>query len=176
MSNNNWITPKWLIEKVVKVLGPIEFDPYSSVAANVVVNADFYRVHPDDHDKKTKFIIKPGEWPHANTVWMNPPYSFPAVRDACQEFLRRFADRFFERGMVLVNSGTDTEYYQALVKTCNMLLIFNKRISFLGPTYEESKGNLFKQTLFYFDHEDRDCFKFQTVFSECGTFLRYVPL
>lgn len=61
--NNEWYTPKEIIDAAREVMGEIDLDPASSELANKTVRAEkFYTINSDGLTK---------EW-HGR-IWLNPP-------------------------------------------------------------------------------------------------------
>ncbi|MCP4437519.1 MAG: hypothetical protein GY810_00980 [Aureispira sp.] len=129
--NDEWFTPKWVIDKVYKVLGSIDLDPASNVEANKIVGAsNIYTIEDNGLEK---------EW--RGRVYMNPPYSAKLLKQFLNKAVEEYTCGNISECLILTNSGTDTlwnkilrEYIQAYTQG---------RISFIcGETLKEKgKGS-----------------------------------
>lgn len=63
--SDEWFTPKWLMEAIQEVIGPIELDPASSKEANIIVNAKRILTR-EDNGLRTS-------WGKATSIFINPP-------------------------------------------------------------------------------------------------------
>lgn len=145
MPNDEYMTPSWIIDAARDVVGErIKFDPACSHYAATFQLPGFYR---------TKEAVPDGlgtDWHKFNSIWLNPPYSKP------KPWIEKFIDwiayndlvQFVRDGFALINSNTETSYYQDLLKNCDAMCFFNRRISFLIDGYKRA-NNRNCQTLFY---------------------------
>lgn len=161
MSYDEWMTdPKW-IEKVRAAMGSIDLDPASNdIAQEYIKAARYYTIETNGLNK-----------PWYGNVYCNPPYSKGKIDD----FTKKILDEWnYSRSMIpmprprqmiiLVNSQTDTAWYQLLMRACTVALLVRKRIKFwkifdgkAWPKWESTtvKGKIgnsprFLNTLFYF--------------------------
>lgn len=135
MSKDDWMTPKWLIERVRSFLGEIDLDPASSELANTQVKAaKFYSEEESGLEN-----------PWFGRIFLNPPYSQPLSN----QFTEAFLELEFTAGILLCNFDSSTARCQALLGNCSFCLLA-KRIAFVDPeTMQPVKGNRFGQALFY---------------------------
>lgn len=150
---NQQFTPSWIADFARGVFdGGIELDPTSSAIANESIGAA--RFYTADDDALTR------SWA-AKTVFFNPPYGRRLIGPMIAKFIQELPD--IDQAIVLVNSGTTTAWYGALLKHCDAFLLPRRRISFWtaeGCTSDPSQrlefqrdppgGNRYDQTLFYF--------------------------
>lgn len=132
-------TPEIYIAAAREVLGGIELDPASNaLAANIVRAERFYT-------KEDTGLGRP--W-SARTVWLNSPFSNGLVDLFQRQFVDSYRELHFKAGISLVNSSTETTWYQLLVRGSSALCLCKHRIAFLLKG-EPIKGNRYAQTFFY---------------------------
>ena len=120
--DNEWYTPPAFIEAATAVLGGIDLDPASSEIANRTVKAKTFYTEDDDGLSQ--------DWP-VGRIWMNPPYAQPAI----SRFCTRIVDEV-SRGssaIVLVNNGTETQWFQCMAAECTAVCFPKSRVRFLDP-------------------------------------------
>ena len=119
--NNEWYTPKDVIEAARKAMGSIDIDPASSEVANRVVGAtEFYTAETNGLDKKL----------HGN-VWMNPPYSADLIGKFVQKIVSERKD--YKQAIVLVNNATETEWFNSLISVASAVCFPRSRVKFYMP-------------------------------------------
>lgn len=119
MANNEWYTPKSIVDVARQVLGYINLDPASCEAANKIVRAECY------YTKETNGLSR--QW--FGKVWLNPPYS----RDLIGPFIEKLARSRsqIDCAIVLVNAATATQWCQRLIGMSNAVCFPAKRIRFI---------------------------------------------
>lgn len=137
---DTWRTPAEWIERCRAVLGQIELDPASSHSANELVKALVFFNASDDGLSR--------EW--TGRVFLNPPYSFPLVEKFADKLLLEYADGRTQQAIVLVNSATDSGWWQKLANTADALFLTSGRIGFLDATGKARESNRCGQTFFFF--------------------------
>jgi hypothetical protein len=151
--DNEWYTPPVFIEAATAVLGGIDLDPASSEIANRTVKAKIFYTESDDGLSK--------DWP-VGRIWMNPPYAQPAI----SRFCTRIVDEV-SRGssaIVLVNNGTETQWFQCMAAECSAVCFPKSRVRFLDP--EGNPGApLQGQAIVYFGSNTKE---FSKHFSQFG--------
>lgn len=151
---NEWYTPEIHIEAARRVLGVINLDPASSDQAQKSVRADEYCTVDDDgllHD-----------W--NGTVWMNPPYSQPAIQEFIQKLVSEYAAGRTTAAVALTHNYTDTEWFHIAARACSAICFTRGRIKFVNPDGEEAAPTQ-GQAFFYFG---KDIEKFSEEFSVFG--------
>lgn len=119
--NNEWYTPKEIIEAARKVMGSIDVDPASSDIANEVVKAaEYYTAETNGLDKTL----------HGN-VWMNPPYSSDLIDKFITKVVEERAD--YAQAVVLVNNATETQWFHKLVSVASAVCFPRGRVRFYMP-------------------------------------------
>ena len=130
-----WYTPYKIIDLVKEVLGSIDIDPASNDIAQKWINAKII------YTKDTNGLDKPWK----GKVWINPPYDTPTLRKFTKKFLEEYENGNMVEGIMLTNSGTDTQFNIPLQQ--GLQAYTNGRISFLSPSEQEigkpSRGQLF---------------------------------
>jgi hypothetical protein len=168
---NQQFTPGYIADFARSVFGcGIELDPTSSPIANEVIQAD--RIYTEEQDALAQ------DWT-ADTLWFNPPYGVGLIGPMIAKFLEELPK--IGQAIVLVNSSTNVEWYQALIRHQSRMLMPAHRIQFWtaeglpsDPASREAyqakpKGNnRFCQTIFYFGpNVDR----FDTLAADLGVSL-----
>ena len=153
---NEWYTPPEFIEAAREVMGGIDTDPASSKAANKTVKADTFYDRKDDGVKQ--------EW--GERVWINPPYSQPAISDFCNALVEKLGTGEVQEACALVNNATETAFGQKLLGICAAVCFPSGRVRFL-----DVDGNpgapLQGQMIVYFGSDaDKFCSEFAG-FGEC---------
>jgi ParB family chromosome partitioning protein len=152
-----WYTPKIYIDAAHEVMGGIDLDPASSVAANDVVKADQFYTEEDDGLTK--------EW--SGRVWLNPPYGQPLMTQFCDKLVESFDDGFVEQAIVLTNNATETKWFHRLASAASAICFPLGRISFWYPE-RESFTPLQGQAFFYFG---KSVHAFRETFQQFGIVL-----
>lgn len=156
---DDWQTPEIYIEAARRVLGTIDFDPFSSAWANERVRAkEYYSIDDDAY-------ITPWPVERNSTIWMNPPYGRGAIQKAVAAFLAHIKD--VSAAIVLVNNATDTQWAHDLNAACSAKLETAGRIQFERPEVADkvASSNTRGQVFYYFGD---DVPLFAREFSEFG--------
>lgn len=142
-----WYTPEPYVEAARSVMGAIDFDPFSSIKANELIQASRYLdtehsafTHPWRRNKREDSL----------RVWMNPPYSSGTVGKAVDCFLEQWQAGNIAQGVVLTNNATDTRWFAALRQHCAGICFTDHRIAFESPDGKRISGNTRGQAFFYF--------------------------
>ena len=117
--NNEWYTPKNIIEDARKVLGTIDLDPASSEIANETVKATTFFTADDDSLEKI--------W--AGNIWLNPPYASGLI----EKFVDKLLSSDYQQAIVLVNNATDTEWFSRLAEIADVIVFPKGRVKFHKP-------------------------------------------
>jgi phage N-6-adenine-methyltransferase len=139
-----WYTPDRYLEAARAVLGGFDLDPASSARAQGRVRAGRFFTKEENGLEQ--------EW--RGRVWLNPPYSFPAV----EHFARKLAEEYqagrVTAAIMLTNNSTETEWFQAAAGVCASLCFPTPRIKFISSrTGEEDSSPLQGQAFFYFGED-----------------------
>lgn len=133
-----WYTPNEVLDRVRKVLGTIDLDPASSVIAQERVQAHNFYTKEDNGLIHT--------W--NGKVWCNPPYSAALIKKFTAKMYQEYACGNMLEGIMLTNSGTDTQWNLPLSKGLQAYTI--GRISFLMPNGEKKATGSRGQCFTYF--------------------------
>ena len=160
--SDSWFTPASYIERARSSLpnGVIDFDPFSSVAANRTVRANVY--YTVDDDALTK------EWPRVRSVWMNPPYSGALCSNAVNRFCDEYVSGTFDAGVILVNNATETKWFQRMLKLATTVCFTSHRISFENIDGKRKSGTTRGQAFLYFGLNSA---RFTEAFSDVGAVI-----
>lgn len=123
-----WYTPAPIIHAARAVLGRIDTDPASSVAAQAVVQASVWYDLCDDGLTQ----------PWRRSVWLNPPYSNPLP------WVKRFVAHCGEpgnAGIILVNCACSPEWAELLWAHGHAMCLFADRIRFWHPAKSSGSGD-----------------------------------
>lgn len=153
-----WHTPAYYIELARLVLGTIDLDPASSAEAQKVVKARKYFSKNDDGLAR--------EW--QGRVWLNPPYARELISLFSGKLAAEMVQQRVTAAVMLVNSYTDTGWFQELAQSADAVCFTRGRIAFISPTQGEKPAPIQGQAFFYFGAEVD---LFIKVFSEVGCVL-----
>jgi hypothetical protein len=157
LNNDEWNTPSAYIEAARRVMGSIDIDPASNAAAQLIIRAGrFYSL-------QNCGLSDDAKW-HGN-VWINPPYSRGLIGRFCSRLTLELDAGRVEQAIVLVNSGTETKPYQALLSKASCLCFPSKRIRFVRSSGEVGDSPNKGQTFFYFGEQTK---RFAVQFSKFG--------
>ena len=121
--NGEWYTPSSIVEPCRAILGNIDLDPFSCAMAQETVKARHFLTAEDDA------IVCP--WPIGETLFANPPYG-RSIRHCINRVVTEHG-RSWQRGIVLVNNCTDTEWFTQLAQIATVMCFFKRRIQFIHP-------------------------------------------
>jgi phage N-6-adenine-methyltransferase len=163
VNRDAWSTPSKYIESARKVMGTIDFDPFSNHDANKTVKATKYLTEEDDAFNTI--------WDNGN-LWVNPPYGKGICEQSCMEFLTWWEGKWTAHmdgedcaAVVLTNNATDTKWWQALANEASAVCFPNHRISFVSHDNKNVSGNTRGQTFFYYGN---DVAAFKAEFEQYG--------
>lgn len=150
--NNEWYTPKEIIEAARLTMGHIDLDPASNEIAQKIVNAEtYYTAETNGLDKMWN-----------GNVWLNPPYA--------SDLIGKFADKLvteranYRQAVVLVNNATETEWFRKIVSVSAAVCFPKGRVKFYMPD-GRTGAPLQGQAIIYIGDESD---KFFEVFSKVG--------
>lgn len=150
--NNEWYTPKEIIDAARLTMGHIDLDPASNEIAQKIVNAETYYTAETNGLDKT--------W--NGNVWLNPPYA--------SDLIGKFADKLvteranYRQAVVLVNNATETEWFRKIVSVSTAVCFPKGRVKFYMPD-GRTGAPLQGQAIIYIGDESD---KFFEVFSKVG--------
>lgn len=143
---NEWYTPSVHLQAARAVLGGIDLDPASSPLANETVGADQIFTLADDGLNQ----------PWAGKVWLNPPYSQPAIANFAEKLASEWQDGNLESAIALTHNYTDTAWFHRLATACSAICFTRGRIGFVNPEGKKAAPTQ-GQAFFYFG-QDVDTF------------------
>ena len=121
--NNEWYTPADYIALAREVMGGIDTDPATSEIANRTVQAS--QIFTAEDNGLTK------RW--SGRVWCNPPYSQPLISEFAEAIASKYESGEIEQACVLVNNGTETRWFQRMMRTASAVCFPRSRIRFIAP-------------------------------------------
>lgn len=156
--SDEWNTPKYLIDMVCDVIGPIELDPASDATANCTVQAE--KIITKEQDG----LVTP--WGNPKTIFLNPPGGKIGNRSKAQLFWDRLLDSTFEQAIFM---GFSLEQLQTTQRSRQSILDFpfcvpSKRIRFISPNGKFNAPS-HSNVIAYIGHFP---IKFYDVFSKIG--------
>jgi len=102
-AEDEWLTPRDVVERVVAVLGSIDLDPCSNSEGEPSVPADVRYVEADDGLAQ----------PWSGRVYMNPPYGV-TIGAWTAKLREEYADGNVSEAIALVPARTDTDWWRDL--------------------------------------------------------------
>jgi ParB family chromosome partitioning protein len=136
---NEWYTPPSYLDAAREVLGWFDLDPASSSLANETVGAaNFFTL--DDNGL---------EQPWAGRVWLNPPYSQPAIAQFADKLASEWEAGNIESAIALTHNYTDTAWFHRLAGACSAICFTRGRIGFVNPEGKKAAPTQ-GQAFFYF--------------------------
>ena len=155
--SDEWYTPDYILDAARAVLGDIDLDPASCAAANEAVQAKRFFAKEQDGLQQA--------W--RGKVWLNPPYSYPQILDFCEALVQRYADGSVTEAIVLVNSGTETQWGQMLLSHGSAACFPASRLKFRRPEGKSGLPSQGQMLVYFGPHVDR----FKTVFLSIGAVM-----
>jgi hypothetical protein len=156
-----WYTPKWVIDKVSRLLDGIDLDPASNAVAQEIVQARHWCGfdHPDPAMRDGLAI----DWSPYRSIYVNPPYGRAIV-----PFVQKIAMYAQDKQMaVLVAARTDTKWLRMLMQHDHAAVFFRNRISFWTLREDIAQRSTFPSVLLCY-HCDldriRDLFSDQLIY------------
>jgi phage N-6-adenine-methyltransferase len=159
IDGDEWFTPQEYIVAAREVLGDIDLDPASCPEAQKIIKAARY------YTKAVNGLEQ--RW--YGRIWLNPPFSFPAIEDFTTRAREAFEQNEIESAIVLTNNCADTGWFHRLFEG-SCVCIKEGRINFWRPD-RDSTGNRQGQAFFYFGS---DAAKFSEIFGKFGTIVQRV--
>jgi phage N-6-adenine-methyltransferase len=134
--NDEWNTPQDYVEAARVVLGEIDVDPATSSFAQEWIKAKQFFTKQDDGLTK--------EW-HGR-VWLNPPYSREKITPFIDKMIAEIEATRVTAAIVLINSYTDTQWFQKIGPLTDGMCFTLGRVAFLDPDGEPcapTQGSVF---------------------------------
>ena len=119
-----WYTPLEVLPLVKAVLGEIDVDPASCVAAQKDVQARTYYTRDDDGLRQ----------PWSGTVFCNPPYKMPEVARFIGKLCEELDAQRTTEAILLVNSATETDWFQRAFARADAVCFPDGRMHFWHAT------------------------------------------
>lgn len=158
--NNEWYTPPKFIELARQAMGGIDLDPATSEVANRNVQAA--KIFTAEDDGRTQ------QW-HGR-VWMNPPYAQPLMGDFAEAVASKYESGEIEQACILVNNGTETQWFQRMLGAADAVCFPKTRIKFFDPSGSPSGAPLQGQAILYMG---ANVAAFASLFAEEGVVLTH---
>jgi phage N-6-adenine-methyltransferase len=121
--NDRWFTPCKYIDAAREVLGEIDCDPFSEVAANETVRAARYFTRSDDGLKQ--------HW--SGRVYSNPPYSRGLLQQFATKLIARHRAGDLTSAIALVPAAADCGWFQTLLAGTDAVCFVRGRVRFVRP-------------------------------------------
>lgn len=154
---NEWYTPIQYIEAARKVLGEIDLDPASSLAAQENIQARAFFTKAEDGLMR--------QW-HGR-VWLNPPYAQPFIWNFVEKLVLELTEARVTEAILLTHSYTDTAWFHHAEAIAASICFTRGRIKFVDPDGEECAPTQGQAFFYYGENQQR----FGEVFREFG-FIR----
>ena len=124
--DNEWYTPKNIVEAAKAVLGEIDLDPASHADANKVVKAKKFFTAEEDGLKQ--------KW--TGRVFLNPPYAGELIGKFMEKLASAAEAKNISTAIVLVNNATETRWFARLAGVSAALCFPTGRVKFWHPRKE----------------------------------------
>jgi ParB family transcriptional regulator, chromosome partitioning protein len=124
--DNEWYTPKEIIEAARNVMGEIDLDPASSEEANTIVKAVQYF-----NEQENGLLYS---W--RGRIFMNPPYASNLIGDFIKKLVDEINEGNVNEAIILVNNATETRWFQSIARICSAVCFPMGRIKFWHPRKE----------------------------------------
>lgn len=155
-------TPPDYVEPVREVLdGVIGCDPFSNAYAQSIVQAQCFYTKQDS-------AFEHAWTSDARTLFFQPPYSAALIKQAVAEYHRQLEARNWDASVGLVNSCTETDWFQWMLGSCDAVCFPKKRIQFWYRGEPIKGSNRYAQAFFYTGPAFK---KFVRTFSPIGAVL-----
>jgi ParB family chromosome partitioning protein len=136
---NEWYTPQEYVDAARKVMGAIDLDPASSELAQQTIKAGSFYSMDDDGLRH--------EW--SGRVWLNPPYSQPAIHEFMQKAVDEFKAGNMTECIALTHNYTDTKWFHLAAEHAAAICFTRGRIAFVSPDGKKAAPTQ-GQAFFYF--------------------------
>src|SRR3989344_3610405 len=142
-ADDNWWTPKHIVDLAVVFLGKIELDPCCNDGEPNVPAHSYFRQADNGLDQA---------W-DALTVGITPPYG-SEIDKWVHKLLNEFAKGHFSEALILIPSRTDTQWFQLLLRRFPVCFL-EGRLTFLSPTNTSKNPAPFPSALFFIGAVER---------------------
>jgi hypothetical protein len=160
--DNDWYTPRHIIELAREALGGIDLDPASCELANETVRASVY------YNKRINGL----EQPWFGRIWLNPPYSRDLMARFAGKFLHEYEKGNVESDILLTHNCTETSWFQICAAGAKRVCFPKGRLKFHNPSRTIKSTPGVGQTLLYYG---RDPDRFDKIFGDIGLVTGAVP-
>jgi len=137
--NYEWYSPAEVVEVARAVLGAIDLDPASCAVANPVVQAAQFYTREDNGLAQ----------PWSGRVFLNPPYCQPEIDQFSEKLARHVQAGDIAAAIVLVNNGTDTEWFGTLAGVASAFCFPSDRLKYWRADRITNKNALQGQVVVY---------------------------
>jgi len=160
--SNEWYTPARYADLAKKVMGDIDLDPASCIAANQSIQAK--RIFDIEDDGFSR------NW--SGRVWLNPPYGRGEDGSNQAAWSKKLIDEYkagnVTEGMLLVNAATGNKWFADLWEF--PICFVDHRIRFISPRGDYSQPTHSNVIVYLGSNEGR----FVELFSKIGTVAKRV--
>ncbi len=118
--DNEWYTPKAIVEAARAVMGKIELDPATTEEANKVIKADRIHTQQDNGLKE----------PWIGRCWLNPPFETALIGKFIDKLAASVESGAVTEALVLVNNATETKWFARLTSVSSFLCFPTGRVKF----------------------------------------------
>jgi ParB family chromosome partitioning protein len=167
--SNEWYTKPRYIEAARQVMGSIELDPASCVAANEIVKAERY------YTKEQNGLDQ--EW-RARSLWLNPPYGRTKTMKALgKSTIELFSTKLIEHyrsgdieqaiflGTCQINASWFYQFWQFPI------CFADHKVHFMSPDKHTNYAHMFGTSFIYLGPNEQ---RFIDVFSQFGHIVRAI--
>lgn len=148
--DHEWYTPAPYVDAARDVLGDIDLDPASCPAANEVVKAATFYTITDNGLAQ----------PWSGRVFLNPPYAQPLIQQFVEKLATSVTAGTVTAAIVLVNNGTETEWFTRLAAVADVVCLPKGRVHFWNPAKDPATPLQGQAVLYLGPDADRFCDRF----------------
>ncbi len=154
---DEWYTPEGIIDAARELMGEIDLDPATCMAAQKVIQAVDWYTKEDDGLTQA--------W--MGRIWCNPPYSYPLIEKFTQKAISEYDAGHITEGLMLVNNCTDAAWFVAMAE--RFPLMFTKGRAKFWQEDQRTFATRQGQAIFYMGPNIEQ-------FHACFNALAYAPI
>lgn len=158
MTNDDWCTPRWVLDEIESFSGAIDFDPCSNAGSLVGARKASFDISSDGLNNP---------WHPWGVTYVNPPYSKPNLELWSDKVVKEYKKDKAREVFLLIPAAVSTKWwFRNVVKEATAVCFYNRRIKFVNPDTGKPQGSgKFNNALVYYGAGKT---AFLRHFKECG--------